>query len=398
MDVLESSDAFQGLTQAQLERIAALSRAEVYPPGSIIFREGAEASKLYVVVEGRVALEMLIQLGPNRPGRQTTVEVVGRGGVLAWSALVEPYVLTLTARSVESTRVLAIDATSLRALVCEDSILGFVLMQGIASTVSRRLREARRSLISFLAIVSHDLKAPLAAVESYLQVILGGFTGELNEKQRTMMERSSQRLQELMRLIDELLEISRIESGQIAEDFETLDMRAAVQSCVDDLRAAATERSIDLRLEAPEGPVEVFGSELRLRQVIQNLLSNGLKFTEPGGVVALRLDDQRELVVVEVIDSGIGISAEDLPFVFDDFYRGQKVASKGAGLGLSIAKKIIDAHGGVIWAESPPKQGGLGSRGTKVAFSLPKKKDAERGPGQVLKARSETNVERKQGA
>jgi signal transduction histidine kinase len=124
-----------------------------------------------------------------------------------------------------------------------------------------------------------------------------------------------------------------------------------------------------LCVEVPEGLPVIHAAPHRLRQVLNNLLSNAIKFTPSEGLITISVEDKRDYLQVVVMDTGAGITSEDLPYVFDEFFRGRNVERTGAGLGLSIAKKIVEAHGGKIWAESPCTADGEGS---KFTFILPK--------------------------
>jgi signal transduction histidine kinase len=230
--------------------------------------------------------------------------------------------------------------------------------------VNRKLVELDRLRTHFLAIASHDLKAPLAAVQSYLQVILGGFVGELGDRQREMLSRSSIRIKELLNLINDLLDATRIEAGQIVQEMEPIDLRAVVESALENVCGPAEEKGLKLELELPERLPPIEASARRLEQVLTNLLNNALQFTPSGGEVRLSVEDLEDEVRVTVRDVGIGISPEDLPRIFEEFYRSKGVETKGAGLGLAIARKIVEAHGGRIWAESPDPETGKGSRFT----------------------------------
>jgi len=234
---------------------------------------------------------------------------------------------------------------------------------------NRKLMELDRLRTYFLGMVSHDLKAPLVAIESYCQVILGGFAGEINEEQREMLERSSHRIGELLNLINDLLDVSRIEAGQITQEFKATSLPEVVKGSLEDVQAMAKEKGMELRVEMPGELPIIHAAPHRLRQVLNNLLSNAIKFTPPEGLITISVEDKRECLQVEVMDTGVGIPPEDLPYVFDEFFRGRNVERTGAGLGLSIAKKIVEAHGGKIWAESPCTDDGKGS---KFTFILPK--------------------------
>jgi len=240
-----------------------------------------------------------------------------------------------------------------------------------ASKDLAKLKEGRRRLLHFLGIVAHDLKAPLAAVQSYLQLMLGGYSGKLAEKQRHMLERSSHRITELLGLISDLLDISRIEAGYIVQEMEEVSLVQVVQDSLENVRDPAEEKGIRLKVEMPKSLPQIRASGIRLKQTITNLVGNAIKFTPEKGVIKLRVTQQTEGLHVEVMDTGVGIAAEELPKIFDDFYRGVDTEKAGAGLGLSIVKRIVEAHGGKIWAESPNPEEKL-QRGSKFTFTLPK--------------------------
>lgn len=240
-----------------------------------------------------------------------------------------------------------------------------------ASKGLTKLKEGREQLLRFLAIASHDLKAPLSAIQSYFGVMLGGFAGEMPEKQRHMIERSSQRIKDLLNLISDLLDISRIEAGQIVQEMEEVSLSKVVADSVEDVRSLAKGKGIELNLEMPKSLPQLRASGKRLQQVITNLLDNAIKFTPEKGTVKLRVTDQPDNILVEVMDTGVGIASEDMPRIFDDFYRGKNLEKAGSGLGLSIARRIVEAHGGRIWAESPNPEDPSG-RGSKFSLTLRK--------------------------
>jgi len=612
IQALSKFPVFEGLTDDELERIAALCREEVCEAGTTVHEEGAVAEYLYIVQDGEVTLELELELQPYASPRRTTIEVVTKGGAFGWSALVEPYTRTLSSECTERTKLIILKGSDLLDLLDSEPHIGYKVMTAIAKIVGSRLRDTRQTLISFLrgeelsseytpeeatliqrihyfinfrwvaaigvavlalfahhvlritfptipvyviaisitlynlifwlyarglrpedtpdlvekarrfaavqsvvdllaltvllhftggvenplvfyfvfhitvasillpdraafslatlavvllcsligleyfgiiphihlagfvpvdlyrqeryllaviftfvsvlyistfmatsiarelrkrqrevaslrdrclidftaleevnkklteldrlrtyflGMVSHDLKAPLVAIESYLQVILGGFAGEINEEQREMLDRSSHRIGELLNLISDLLDVSRIEAGQIAKEFKPMSLAEVVEGSLEDVQAMAKEKGMELRVECPKDPLVIHAAPHRLRQVLNNLLSNAIKFTPPKGLITLCVEEKVDCLQVEVMDTGVGIPAEDLPYVFDEFFRGRNVERTGTGLGLSIAKKIVEAHGGKIWAESPCSADGRGSRFT---FILPK--------------------------
>jgi len=236
------------------------------------------------------------------------------------------------------------------------------------------LEEERNRFLRFLAIAAHDLKAPLTAIQSYFWVMLGGFSGEITDKQRHMLERSSQRVTELLELISDLLDIPRIEAGRIVSEMGDVSLNQVVKRALDDLQSSAKQKGIKLKAKLPQSLPKIHGSVSHLQRVITELLTNAINYTAEG-TVTIMIEEEDKDIRVEVTDTGIGIPADELPRAFDDFFRASNVETKGTGLGLPIAKRTVEAHGGRIWVESPCPETNIGS---KFTFTLPKKSETER--------------------
>lgn len=248
-----------------------------------------------------------------------------------------------------------------------------------------RLGEEKRRFVRFLSAVVHDLRAPLAVAQTCLWTILEGFTGDVNDEQRDLLQRGTRRLSDLMVLIDDLLDIPRIETGQLVHEMEGISLNEVIRRAIDGLDNVAKEKGIKLEAKLPPVSPRVHGSSRRLQQVVTNLVNNAITYT-PKGQVLVSVSDDNSQVKVEVIDSGMGIPQGDLPRLFEDFFRASNVEVKGTGLGLSISKRIVEAHGGRIWAESPCHETG---KGTKFTFTLPRRAmslAAESDTGSVGKA------------
>ena len=370
LEVLKTSNIFEGLSEEVLAKIAAISHEQIHQPGEIIFTEGDIAQNLYILKEGKVALDANLS---TRPGsvKRGTIEIILPGEAFGWSAILRSR-LTMGARAISRSETIAVDGKALHFLLAQDTATSAVVMRKVVNIVDSRLAHTRITLAHFLSVASHDLKSPLAAVQSYLQVILGGFVGELNEKQREMLSRSCVRIAEFIGMIDNILDISRFEVGEI--EAKELSLSDVVKDSVETLRPLAEQKKLNVTLDLPQETPKTKGSATRLKQVITNLVGNAIKFTSSPGEISVRLEEDDGYLKVEVADTGEGISNEDLPKIFDDFYRGVAgdTAAKGAGLGLSISKMIVEAHGGRIWAESPCPETGSG---TKFVFTLPKDKD-----------------------
>jgi len=366
-DTLRRFDIFEGFTDEELAQIVALCREESYDDGDLIFAEDAPAEKLYLILEGKVSLEKRVQLGQSGTRRRATVSVVGADQAMGWSSLIAPHFYTSSGICLEPTRVLVINGEELRQFMARDPAAGYQIMDKTASIVKTRLQNTTAMMTYFLSIVSHELRTPLAAIENYLQVMLGGYAGELTPRQRRMMQRSALRLKDLRSLIGDVLDLARMRPEEIHADFEWFDPVEIGTEAIEDVRMAADEKAITLKATGPAQFRRMVGAPRRLRQVISNLLSNAVKFSPEGSTVTLRAVDEPDRLVIEVTDEGMGIPTEDQAHIFDDFFRGRNAAEVGgAGLGLSIARKIVDAHRGQIWVESPYAEGKPGTKFTVV--------------------------------
>lgn len=617
IQLLRKVSIFEGLTDSQLERIAEICREETHPAGSLIIEEGEPAERLYVLREGRVALEMGVRMWPEQRVRQMRVETLNAGQPFGLSTLTDSDLRTMSARAVDRCRSIALGGQDLRRLMDSDPVMGYEINAGLSNVLAERLRYTRLSLTEFLgqsqvaeeqtpeestairriqyginfrwiaiigvvmitlaanlvfgirfstlpiliiaavialynlaflryterleaeqpddlipkvrryvwvqsaadlvattaiihfaggvenplvlyyvfhvilasiilpyrsayllatlavvlfttlaaleyfqiiphahleglvppelyrqtpyvlavlfgfgttlyistylttaiagelrkrqretvalrdrllleaeelqkaneelvrldrlktyflAMASHDLKTPLAAVQSYLQVLLGGFVGELNEEHGRILSRCSQRIRELFDLINRFLDLAQIEKGKVVEEMEMICIRDVLDSCVEEVRVLAAEKAQKLNAEIPQDLPNLYGSASHLKQVVTNLLSNGVKFTPELGSITLRARDMENEIEVSVTDTGIGIDPDDLPRLFEQFFRGKGgAAAQGTGLGLCISKRIVEAHHGTIWAESPYDEGQSGAR---FIFTLPKGQSA----------------------
>jgi signal transduction histidine kinase len=358
------------LSVEDLGELAEICKIERRSAGEVFACEGDPADRLRLLLTGKAALDKRIQLGRHGTVRRANVSVIGPGDAVGWSTVVAPYRFTLTGICLEPCTFIAIEAEPLREFMLHNPRAGHQFMVGIAEMVGARLRDMTGMLTYFLSIVSHELKAPLAAVENYLEVMLGGFTGELTPKQQRMLERSVLRIHDLAGLINDLLDLARMRPEQIQAEFVRFNPREFGDRSVEDVRLAAKEKDISIEVKAPEQFGEIVGAPQRLRQVLTNLLNNAIKFSPPGSTVTLRSWEDQDTLWVQVSDEGIGIPPEDQANIFEDFFRARNVGDvSGAGLGLSIAKKIVDAHQGQIWLESPYQEG---KPGTRFTIALPR--------------------------
>jgi len=213
---------------------------------------------------------------------------------------------------------------------------------------------------NFITMVSHQLRSPLVAVQQYFEVLLAGMAGDVEEKQKKMILRARERLESLLNLINDWLDMAKMNKGLIAHRLKPLSMRDILERLVEFMRPVASENRISLELNHVADDPFVRGDEETLEQVFSNLISNAIKYNRPEGMVRISIDENDDFVSIKVHDTGIGIAKEHLPLIFDQFYcvdRREDQKTKGTGLGLSIAKKIVEAHSGTIQVDSEPGEG-----------------------------------------
>ncbi len=231
------------------------------------------------------------------------------------------------------------------------------------------LKELDRMKAEFIAMVTHELRAPISAVEQQLTVILNRMAGEISEKQEKLLLRAKERTKGLLALIKDLLDLSKIEAGRMVQYKEPLALQETIQKVIDLMKAEADQKKIDLQFLPPSQNPVIHADRNSMEGVFINLISNAIKYTPEGGKVTVTLTEEGGFAKATVSDTGIGIKKEDLSRIFDKFYRVKAIETRqivGTGLGLSIVKSIVDAHLGTITVES--EEGG----GTTFTVLLPK--------------------------
>ena len=213
--------------------------------------------------------------------------------------------------------------------------------------------QANRQKDQFLAVLSHELRTPLNAVLGWTQILQTAGPSESTVVRALASIRRNAETQQ--RLVEDLLDVSRIISGKLPFDREPFNLRVAVSAAVESIRPAVDAKGLTLETNL-DITRPVMGDPGRIQQVASNLLSNAVKFTQSGGHLSVRLIDRDDAALLEVSDDGVGLSPELLPFIFERFRQGDGTmtrAAGGLGLGLAIAKHIVDVHGGSITVESP---------------------------------------------
>ncbi len=233
---------------------------------------------------------------------------------------------------------------------------------------SRQLEAASRHKSEFLANMSHELRTPLNAIIGFSEVLLERMFGEVNEKQTEYLQDILASGQHLLSLINDILDLSKIEAGRMELALATFPLPQALENAVTLVKERAARHGIALKLEVDPRLGELEGDERKIKQVLLNLLSNAVKFTPEGGRISLKAGLRDGSVEISVSDTGIGIAPEDQGAIFEEFRQvGGDEARKqeGTGLGLTLTKKFVEMHGGRIWVESEV------GRGSTFTFTLP---------------------------
>ncbi|MFH1777960.1 MAG: ATP-binding protein [Candidatus Omnitrophota bacterium] len=220
---------------------------------------------------------------------------------------------------------------------------------------------------NFVSAVSHELRTPLTSIKGYASVMINGRLGEVPEVQKEKLEKINKHSDSLITLINELLDIARIESGRVDMKTHKVVINNIIKSVIDLISLQTDEKEIKLEIDLPK-ETTVYADSEQISRVFINLLSNALKFTPAGGTITIRVKLVSDnFIQADVIDTGVGVEPKDLPHLFDEFYRADNsinLQRKGTGLGLSLVKRIVEAHKGSIWVESE-----LG-KGTTFSFTL----------------------------
>jgi signal transduction histidine kinase len=222
-----------------------------------------------------------------------------------------------------------------------------------------RLEESFHHINRFSADVAHEIRTPLAVIRAELENAfqMPGLAPEFRETVTSALEEAER----LSRIVEQLLEMSRLEAGEELIEISRFDFAEMTKTTVDQMKLLAEEKKLKLLFEGNE-PVEIDGDCLRLKQIIVNLVDNAIKYTAPGGSVSVSTFPLDGMAILEVADSGVGIPAEALPQVFERFYRVDKSRSRqlgGTGLGLAIVKSICTAYGGNVTVKSAQGQGAV---------------------------------------
>jgi signal transduction histidine kinase len=243
----------------------------------------------------------------------------------------------------------------------------------VRQTVALR-REQEMLRENFAAIVSHELKSPLGALQQNLYALIAELEDKLSEDQQQRFARLKTRLDDLLKLIHSWLRVFSVDINKLKETFKPVALPVVAAKAVETVQPHATRKAIEIQVEAPESLPPVNGDEGSLTEVLVNLLGNAVKYSFPNSRITVRAAAQGAEVFITVADTGVGIAKADLPYMFQEFSRGhsQPENVSGCGLGLAISRRIVDVHGGTVAVESEPGKGSTFTVRLPVGERIPK--------------------------
>ncbi|MFQ5700469.1 MAG: ATP-binding protein [Acidobacteriota bacterium] len=254
------------------------------------------------------------------------------------------------------------------------------LLSEAFNRMAASLSELDRMKAEFVATASHELKTPLTCIKGFASLLRSGSRGPLTGEQDMILTHLEEQVDQMADFVSQLLDLSRLRAGRVTMNFRALRTASFFSSVARGFEGVAHRKGIKYEVHiGPDLPERIWADPDRLREVVNNLLGNALKFTDPGGQVGLTVEAESGWIRVTVLDTGRGIPQEDLPFIFERYYRVSKddgdQQRQGAGLGLAISRGIVEKHGGRIWVENREEAG------TRFIFRIPDTAHGRTGPG-----------------
>jgi signal transduction histidine kinase len=231
------------------------------------------------------------------------------------------------------------------------------------------LRDIQKLKDEFVFIAAHELRAPVTVIRGYLSMALGGDFGQLSAELESVLRKVNNVNEQLVQLVNDLLTMAQAEAGRTTIHLDKVDLVKVTEQIVDTLKAWAQTAQIKLIYEKPPHSLEVMADENKLTEILNNFGSNAIKYNRPEGTVTIRHEERGDEIVTMIQDNGFGLSQEELPHLFEKFYRAKNDDTKkiqGTGLGLFIVKQLIEKMGGKVWVESER------GKGSTFSFSLKK--------------------------
>ena len=361
----QASNAIQNLrTIIESEKSKMESMVEHMLEGVIMLDEQGEIVVLNSQARKILGFEDTQKVTSKDLYNKLRIAQVGKEKKKFWSRIgSSPVVQELVLPQGEQTRTVYCEAIPIKEL--GDKILGISM---VLRDITKE-KEIERIKNEFLSSVSHELKTPLAIIKEVISLVMDEIPGKVVEAQRDVLAMAEANTLRLSKIIDSLLDISRLESGKVQLNIQVTEINELIAETVSDFKYLAEQKGILFDYEIPPVKLDISCDPDRIKQVLVNLLSNALKFTPRGGRVKVICNEEEDEVIVFIEDTGIGILKENIPKLFNRFVQINRElgpGEKGTGLGLAISKELVELHKGRIWAESKI------NKGSRFCFSLPK--------------------------
>ena len=377
-DIIEN--VFSGLSQTELDGLIQVARIESYPRDTIICQEGAMESTLYVILEGRVRVSMDMEEGASRVLRHQ-----GPGEFFGEMALIDDRPRAASVHTSQACTLFELTKEAFNDLLERSPTVAFSMTRKVISRLRdsdqtaitdlkeknralaqayERLEEQERLRSEFLTTVAHELRTPLTAAQGYLYLIRSG-TAPANRAMK-MMHAISRHVDTIVNLVNNIMFFQELDLT--TPEFESVGMEQVITKAVGDANRKAAESNLRFEIDIVPNLPLVNGNAKSLEQAVAALLDNAIKFSPEGGEIRVSVTCQNRSVHVEIADPGVGIPEAQLERLFESFHRTESIEGRlfgGVGLGLPIARHVIESHSGRIWAERR-SQGG-----SKFTIALP---------------------------
>jgi len=311
-------------------------------------------------------LQMLdFGLTNTKSSSRGTFKIISRTGHIKW---IDVFTRPITYLENQARSAAIIDITEKKAAELELKEMNVDLEKKVRER-TRELEEANHAKSIFLANMSHELRTPLNSIIGFSEALMKGFAGKISDEQKDYINDIFESGEHLLALINDILDLSKIEAGKMELIKCKIDVTDILERSINMFKEKIAKHNMTVNLEIAEGIKAIYADEIKLKQIIFNLLGNALKFTADGGIVGITVQDGENEVIFTIWDTGIGIDKENYSRLFLPFERFDTRTIKGStgtGLGLHFTKKLVELHGGRIWMESE-----LG-KGSRFSFSIPK--------------------------
>jgi len=373
MNILEDAEAARA--EAEKERDKTLAIIENFPEGLLFFDRENRVSSI------NPRFSDLFDVDPKELIGKEAKDLLSIPSLTPLIESLGEEIKGIYRKELKLREDLVLEVSTVTVMREEEKIGTLVILRDVT-----REKIIERLKTEFVSIAAHQLRTPLSAIKWTLRMILDGDLGKVSKEQREFLEKTYQSNERMIRLINDLLNVTRIEEGRFLYNIKRQDIIKIAEKVITPLKEVAERKGLNFKFQKPKTKIpELAVDSEKISLVFQNLIDNAIHYTHPGGEVKVSIEylKNKKEILVSVQDTGIGIPKDQQKRVFSRFFRGAnaiKAETEGTGLGLFIAKNIVEAHGGKIWFKS------VENKGTTFYFSLPIKKEFKKEFKEFIKA------------